>query len=343
MVILCFLFILFFYKIKVSSSHNINLEEILSLRNSICIKGFLAFIIMSGHIASVLNIHWLIILEKVGVLAASIFFFLSGYGLMISYRTKENYLNGFLKKHLLKLLIPCLIAYIFQTILFYLLHLCGIEIYGVYTLLTFINWFVYIILLCYLLFYLCYKYNEKFNSHNANIAILILLSCFMICCFIFKVNRLFWGGVLSFPIGLFMAENYTGYSKKLSQWRNVILPVSIIIFMLFNIAFIKCGEYSLWGDLIGRNMSTTIAIILFLYIFNVFFINNKLCYFLGKISYELYIVHFIYTRIFLGHEDISVHPEIYSLLIIILSILTAYILSICNKWTVSTLCKINIS
>lgn len=46
-----------------------------------------------------------------GAPIVAVFFFLSGYGLMVSLITKgENYLDGFLKKRLLKIVLPLVLC-----------------------------------------------------------------------------------------------------------------------------------------------------------------------------------------------------------------------------------------
>ena len=46
------------------------------------------------------------ILSSMGILFTAVFFFFSGYGLLISFMTKENYLDTFLIKRLSTVLIP---------------------------------------------------------------------------------------------------------------------------------------------------------------------------------------------------------------------------------------------
>ena len=54
-----------------------------------------------------------------GYILVGFFFFYSGYGLMKQYLTKKNYLKGFLRKRLIKILIP-----------FYLVNtICGLLFY----------------------------------------------------------------------------------------------------------------------------------------------------------------------------------------------------------------------
>lgn len=49
-----------------------------------------------------------------GILCVAVFFFYSGYGLTISLRNKKNYMQGFIRKRFLTILVPYLmIAFIY--------------------------------------------------------------------------------------------------------------------------------------------------------------------------------------------------------------------------------------
>lgn len=313
-----------------------DIDKLLQFQYSLKLKGFLSVIIMSGHIINALNITFLWPLKQVGVLAASIFFFLSGYGIMKSFLKKAYYLKHFLSNHFIKILTPCILAYIFQLILFKIFFYMGIKATYSQSFFVFLNWFIYVILLCYTLFYICFRF---FTPIRAIIILTSILSALMCVGYACHLERLLWGGALCFPIGLFVAQFSSRCSEYISNNITVILVGSFIIFIISTIAFLYYGEYSFLGDFLGRNISTICTIPIFLIIFNVIKINNRVCEFLGEISYEIYIIHLVYTRIVLNQQGSFLYKEIFSILILSFSILTAYLLHHISKKIIAILVK----
>ena len=64
----------------------------------------------------------LLLISKCGFLCVSVYFFLSGYGLIVSEKTKKKYIDGFLWKRCIKIFIPVYLAEILY-VFYYLL--CG--------------------------------------------------------------------------------------------------------------------------------------------------------------------------------------------------------------------------
>ena len=96
-----------------------------------------------------------------GTLCTSVFFFFSGFGLFKSYKTKENYLEGMLRKRLPKILIP-----FFVTNIIYLIFVSKGKVSNAldivtslvgFTLLNSNAWFIVELTVLYTLFYLCFR------------------------------------------------------------------------------------------------------------------------------------------------------------------------------------------
>ena len=78
---------------------------------TIPLRGILILIIFCGHAFSLAHLHyplveWMFQME----LAVGVFFFLSGYGLMVSFKKRGlSYLSGFIPRAASKLLLPALV------------------------------------------------------------------------------------------------------------------------------------------------------------------------------------------------------------------------------------------
>lgn len=121
------------------------------------------------------------IFNSIGILFTSLFFFFSGYGLIISVRTKEAYLKTFLRKRLPTILVPFWVANIIAVLvrIFYMQIPMDTKDIIQYVLgLILINgngWYIVEIFFLYLAFYLIFKAckNQKMALVLLSIASLI--------------------------------------------------------------------------------------------------------------------------------------------------------------------------
>lgn len=101
--------------------------------------------------------------SKLSICWVTFFFFCSGFGLVYSLKTKRNYLRG---SFLIKIVYLFLIALFYQVVVKFLSFLFIDENPDFGKLLVVkdlfsLNWFVYELCVCYLLFFLCYKFLKQ--------------------------------------------------------------------------------------------------------------------------------------------------------------------------------------
>ena len=140
-------------------------ENYLSLSQSKQIQALACIGIMVHHVTQQITSYGshpkgpITVFNYIGFLFTGLFFFFSGYGLLYSYRSKENYLDNFLPKRLTAVLLPFwfinLIIVVVQ--IFYekeVLSFCGAlqKVFGA-ILVNSNGWFVVEIVILYLLFY----------------------------------------------------------------------------------------------------------------------------------------------------------------------------------------------
>lgn len=120
--------------------------------------------------------------SQFGSLSVSIFFFLSGYGLMCSYSLKgKKYLEGFCIHRISKIIIPLLTAYIiYIPILRLINHTGGIieaiqRLFSSNPLLPY-SWYVTEITLLYLLFYIVMRFVPRYKLPALSLAIVFMLA-----------------------------------------------------------------------------------------------------------------------------------------------------------------------
>lgn len=158
-----------------------NRQQSLMLQALACIGVVLHHVTQEITGFGVINKGPITIFNSIGILFTSLFFFFSGYGLIISVRTKEAYLKTFLWKRLPTILVPFWIANIIAVLvrIFYMqLPMDTKDIIQYVLGLVLINgngWYIVEIFFLYLAFYLIFKVckNQKIALVLLSIASLI--------------------------------------------------------------------------------------------------------------------------------------------------------------------------
>lgn len=299
--------------------------QTLSSNVSYSIRGIAAIEIMLGHIGLDTQNAFLYANRKAGILFVGVFFMLSGYGLIFSLKNKPNYVNSFLKKRFLRIFVPAYIIYIIT--LFIVLYQEGWnwELSSVlkYIFLgNFVNgngyrWYVIELIGLYLVFKLLYK---RFSIHRANYLFLIISTIFTIGAFALHFGSSWYGSMLCFNVGLFYGE-YTKEIDNFFQKKFLKKNILCAFFVLLGIGgFFVFGENFL-GNVILRNLASVFWTLWLLSFLQKVSICSRLGVFLGKISYEIYLIH---PMVIILLKDIS-DPFLFSVICITFSLFLAWI------------------
>ena len=197
-------------------------HDYLSKTNSECLKGIFAVCVLLHHLYqhSGVTMHPLAGagLQYLGYFSVGVFFFLSGFGLMQSYKRKGKvYIDTFPRKRLLP---------------FYMMILVLIVIYSVYTVavgepLRFVEvvqsfliggtviskgWYLQVQLLCYVLFYFAFRFC---NKRSTGLIVSSVLTATYILVMIFLDSSTSWYvSTPLFVIGMW----YSVYKDKINAW-----------------------------------------------------------------------------------------------------------------------------
>ena len=172
-------------------------EDSSSLDSFMSLRGFAAIGVILHHISQENAFQWagggygkpgeLSIFVNAGFLFVAIFFFCSGFGLIKSLETKPDYLNGFIKKRVLKtLVIPYYVSILIYGILRFasgerfapvqwITNLLGITMMNPYA------WYPIIATILYLAFYLFFKHIKNRKLCYVLMALVILLLGMIFC------------------------------------------------------------------------------------------------------------------------------------------------------------------
>lgn len=303
-------------------------EVPLDYNNTIALRGLCAVEIVIGHIGVASRDPWLFLNRKAGVLVVGVFLFLSGYGLIFSLNKKENYLQGFFRHRIPKLLLPAFFVYI----IYYILELVNTPVGSrlavtlkYFTFLKFsekINWYVTELLFLYVIFYLLYRY---FKVKTANIVLSVLCVFFIIICYFGGAGNTWYGSTLCFPLGILFGC-YESKLMLLIRKKFGFVLVSSFFLTGVGVFLFFINEHNFISNVIGRSIASVFFCIGVVAVLLKVKIGNVITDRLGTISYELFLVHEIF--VFQNRFDMNLF---YSICAFMVSILSGFFLYKCNK------------
>lgn len=254
----------------------------------------------------------------------TIFLFLSGYGLTSSYY--KNGLNQFFGKRFSKVIFPyILVTSILVFIEYVFLNKRYNSVVLIFTIIG-INprspidptmWFVTYILICYICFYFIFKYLEHNKSKIIALLIFSLFSYYIL-------SRIFTQdiGIIYYSIWFSLGSIYVLLNTKDGVKINnkyikfILIPVCLVFFI------VTLDSWNICYKQVNCLSCLIIALVISKFITK---LNTKYIEFIGRISYELYLLESIFMRQYkflfnLINNDL-VAFIVYLILITILSII----------------------
>ncbi|MEI5985198.1 MULTISPECIES: acyltransferase family protein [Sphingobacterium] len=269
-----------------------------TIEQSNSFKGILSILIVLSHLNFHAEMPLFLTITKWAGTKVALFFFISGYGLMASYRKKEqSYLQGFLGKRLWKIILPLLvITFFFLFTQFLDKGIFNLEIFqNLWIGLTPLpySWFAYIILIFYLVFFVVFS-----TKWSLKIKIISMFSISLIISYLLYqkgFDRAWWVSNLAFPFGmLFQAQESRLIGWSRTKFGNILfVPICLglaFIFAFFKIEFLYIFSY----------VFIVLAVVILLSYSGLS--KGSIFNFLGKISYETYLIHGVLYFILRGNH-----------------------------------------
>ncbi|EES5102570.1 acyltransferase [Escherichia coli] len=299
------------------------------------LKGVAILLVMLGHVN---------VIPHAGAYGVVLFLMLSGFGLVQSYI--KSGLDSFFSKRLSKVLIPYAIITIVWISAFGHPAIPNGDFY--YLVITILGidlnssvdpsmWYISFIIIWYLAFFLIFSANI---SINVKIVFLFLFSVFL-----YKNSDMFppptGAGlyVAAFPLGSLIGvvyEKVKGY--RINKRISLLFVIVSLVSMILSIYFYKGIDVSFF-DYAATNISSAFLVIGITSIFRVVKINTISLGFFGGLSYEMYLIEFMFLM--KGYHLLSFVDSDYikaALFVVIVSFFAyvyKYVLSIIYKavWT----------
>lgn len=271
-----------------------------------------------------------------GVLGVAACFLVSGYGLHKSFTQKNNYLRGFLQNKALRMLLPYVILYIMYLV--FSLFACDTPSLSVIAreLLTLemdglLLWYLKVQLLCYVIFWLCYRFIPCGKVRIAAVFGGIVL--WMHLAMVLELGVSWYNTCLFFPLGLLLAEYEKPVLRLLKKPAAILVNTGLTVMLFAVIYFFGRFGLDLIYDWVYMLVFNAALIGMLLY-----FRGSKLLNAFGKYSMEIYLLHLLLLRenpLSLFHAD---KGSSY-LLITALSLLTAVPLYYLCNWLMKPIKK----
>ena len=310
-------------------------DDFMSIKSCNSYKGFFALIVILHHISQRVSIGTLPPdFTRVGYLAVAVFLFLSGYGLQKQNLLKPDYSRGFLLKRIPAILIP----YIVMTLIYWLIYALLGDVRSIGTIwhnfivngdpIVWFSWYV----VCILYFYIAFYFSMKIFK-TSRVGIVIGGIAFWIL-YIFLCQKLafgLWWYQTSFVFILGIV--FSSYEEKILKFIKKYYPIVLLLALTFFIVLAKHKWEIYWLTPSLKTEFLLVAILSFLFIVSFLTLalklttDNKILDFLGKISFEIYMVQGA-VMLTLRNEHFNVQNDIlWTVLVLVGSLLLAFVLN----------------
>lgn len=298
---------LLFTKARLYKINDYN-PDYMGIMQSKALLGFFALLIILHHISQKTGAQLatadfsrfaLQPFTKAGYLFVAYFFFCSGFGLYKSFASKENYLDGFLKKHLL----PVIIVF-FLTDALFLYARASREIPG-FPANTY-SWFVFALIALYIAFYFCFRFFK--NKALLGLSVFALLWC--IIARLVQAQSYWYNSLPAFALGALFAKNQAGLDEKIKRKYPLFVILGLLLFALIHffavedMIFYKMtgAKFSYTAIREIQNVLQIFAALIFCLLITCLGmkikIGNKALSFLGGMTLELYLIHVLFVELF---------------------------------------------
>lgn len=306
--------------------------------NTLWLRGVCALLVVLFHLSGIIpiiqsNSILNYIFYQLYFIPVAIFFFLSGFGLVSQYKVKgPKYINDFPKKRLfiffmdytLIVLVSALIDSGLNYKEFFQSFFFG------YTIVRF-GWYLQVTIWLYIFFYFVFK----FCSNYKLLGFIICSIVYLILIFFTKPEYTYWQTIISFPIGIlfgmYQKEINLFFCNFISKLYMYIYILTLSVYVIFYSHHINIFSNNLINDYIEVTIKSILTFITILCICYKYTIKNKMTNYLGDVSLEIYFMHGIIISIFACRYLAIKNEYLYSLVILILTLISAYFVKILLK------------
>lgn len=311
-------------------------QDLFSKDYTSVLKGICCIIVVMVHIRDGYMNPLQEAIGSFGYICVTLFFMISGYGMQLSFEKKTDYLHHFWRNRLLALLVPCFLINVFSFVLF-----GALDGAFAFRSLWYINDYVLVLLQYCVWFYLVMKLKRKCAISNRVSDMMLIIGVVVSSLIAFFFTDRGSSSLLGWRcerFGLIYGLLLFRFNRSIKEWliqnrlpKIILFTLSCAILGLLYLRFKNVfflGEYLL-KIILG---ATIIVWILLLSVKRQF--GNKISFWLGRISYEVYLLH---TVIMLA--IIKIMPDLSSGAFIIATYVLTLVFATGINWCSSAIVK----
>jgi len=267
-----------------------NKDSFISFEDTTFLRGFWCIIVVLVHVPADFQNKLQDMMGSFAYIGVTFFFLTSAYGLKYKLSTDAEYIRNFWRRRLPSLLFPALIANAFVVTM---KALNGDRL-TVFSYFKFNNW-VKVLLLMYFAFWIIYGVLPK-TIRGGYWQDIVMVSFVAACSLIdrltiIKITSIWVVEPLGFAYGIIIANHKNDIERWLKKRWLLKTACLLIASGLLGVAYLKYKPVLFIGDyLLKIVLGIAITAFIFSFIFK-FRVGNSVNNFLGKISYEVYLIH----------------------------------------------------
>ncbi len=295
------------------------------------LRGFWCIIVVLVHVPVEYQNRIQDMMGSFAYIGVTFFFMTSAYGLKWSMEHKPGYMDHFWARRLPHILLPAIIANVFEVAM---KSLIGND-YSWYSYVD-INGWVKVLLLNYFVFWLVYKIAPMFikGKHWQDWTMCLIVLCFSLIDYFtdFKVTSKWVVEPLGFAYGI-LAAKYADRIKAVIRERWFVKSICLMVLSaVTGVAYLKFKTVHIWGDYLLK-IALGIMITAFMYeLISNLKVGNKINRFIGSISYEVYIMHRGVFALMIFVFGYTLNSGLYVVASVILTLILAFILKmVCDS------------
>lgn len=276
--------------------------QYLSKENTGCLRGLMAVIIVVHHLTPITQIvpgAVQLFLKVIGFLATAVFFFLSGYGMALSVdKGGASYVDSFPRNRILPYYCICVFLVIISVLVNFFTQSDEITMGLMVQSLTFgadtivsKGWYLQTALLCYLGFYLIYKFCP--SSKSRLIWAVVAVATYIIGCILLHFPENYYKTVSLVIVGGLWYHCEEKLDDVLLTWKSM-LPIVLMSGLCCVGGLFLPGLWAVYAKMVLAILFVVIVI----YLTKFISICCGVTRILGRYSFEIYVFHGMFIRIF---------------------------------------------
>lgn len=258
--------------------------------NSKAMRGFWCLIVVLVHIPQAYQNLIQDMIGSFGYIGVTFFFMTSAYGLSAGIHNKPDSINNFWRIRLPKLLIPNWTSNLIVALFFLVIFGERSSFVSYFVINGWVKW----LLACYAAFWLVYYFNQSKKHYTLFVSILVIM--FSLSIYYLKltgnVNSTTWcTESIGFVWGILLFSRYDKIKQFFSRKWIVKSSVTCLLSLILGVSYLQFKHVIFWGDYILK-IILGLSIVCFILVLNsTIKIGNRISWFLGDISFEIYLIH----------------------------------------------------